>query len=76
MGPSELAMGGLLGPEHTGLIQAKSAFSAKEKTFGVGFQLPEPPAKQQCSRTQRQPIFTLALWGAEAEVRTRQALRS
>ena len=38
-GPPELALGGLLGPVHTGLLQAKSAFSAKEKTFGVGFQL-------------------------------------
>ena len=32
-GPHELAMGGLLGPVHTGLLQAKSAFCAKAKTF-------------------------------------------
>ena len=36
-GPPELARGGLLRPVHTGLLQATSAFSAKEKTFGVGF---------------------------------------
>ena len=36
-GPPELARGGFLGPLHTGLLQATSAFSAKEKTFGVGF---------------------------------------
>ena len=35
-------MGGLLGPVHTGLLQAKSAFSAKENTFGVGFHLLRP----------------------------------
>jgi len=39
---------------HTGLLQAKSAFAAKENTFGVGFELRRPPAKQQCPRRQRQ----------------------
>ena len=63
--PPELAMGGFLGPVHTGLSQAKSAFSAKEKTFGVRFKLRRPPAKQQCPRSQRQPRPSLALWGAE-----------
>ena len=43
-GHPELARGGLLRPVHTGLLQAKSAFSTKEKTFGVGFQLWRPPA--------------------------------
>src|SRR5512134_1412491 len=64
-GPPELALGGLLGPVHTGLLQAKSAFSAKEKTFGVGFQLRRPPAKQQCPRSQRQPRPSLALGGVQ-----------
>ena len=32
-GPPELAMGGVLGPLHKGLLQATSAFSAKENTF-------------------------------------------
>ena len=64
-GPPELAMGVLLGPVHKGLLKAKSAFSAKEKTFGVGLKLRRPPAKQQCPRSQRQPRPTLALWGAE-----------
>src|SRR5512136_2853555 len=58
-------MGALLGPVHTGLLPAKSAFSAKGKTFGVGFQLRRPPAKQQCPRSQRQPRPSLALRGAE-----------
>ena len=62
--PLSLGMGGLLGPVHTGLLQAKSAFCAKEKTFGVGFQLQRPPAKQQCPRSQRQPRPSLALGGA------------
>ena len=64
-GPPELDRGGWLGPVHTGLIQATSAFSAKEKTFGVGVQLQRPPAKQQCPRSQRQPRPSLALRGAE-----------
>ena len=64
-GPPELARGGLLGPVHTRLLQATSAFSAKEKTFGVGFQLRRPPAKQQCPGSRRQPSPALALWGAE-----------
>ena len=64
-GPPELARGGLLGPVHTGLLQATSAFSAKEKTFGVGLQLGRPPAKQQGPRSQRQPRPSLALRGAE-----------
>ena len=46
-GPPELARGGMLGPLHTGVLKATSGFSAKEKTFGVGFQLRRPPAKQQ-----------------------------
>ena len=60
-GPPELAVGELLGPVHTGLLQATSAFSAKEKTFGVGFQLRRPPAKQQCPQSQRQPRASMAL---------------
>ena len=32
-----MPMGGLLGPGPTGFLQAKSAFSAKQKMFGVGF---------------------------------------
>ena len=59
----ELALGGLLGPVQTGLRHAKSAFSTKEKTFGVGFNLRRPPVKQQCPRSQRQPTPSLALWG-------------
>src|SRR5512137_1750297 len=54
-------MGGLLGPVHTGLRPAKSAFSAKENTFGGGFQLRRPPAKQQCPRSQRQPLTVCLL---------------
>src|SRR5512137_2335805 len=53
-------MGGLLGPVHTGLLPAKSAFSVKENTFGVGFKVRRPPAKQQCPRSQRQPRPSLA----------------
>ena len=49
----KLAMRGILGPVQTGLLHAKSAYSAKEKTFGVGFKLRRPPAKQQCPRSQR-----------------------
>ena len=64
-GPPELDRGGWLGPVHTGLLKAKSAFSAKEKTFGVGFQLRRPPAKQQCPRSQRQPRPSLAIREAE-----------
>ena len=64
-GPPELALGGLLGPVHTGLLQAKSAFCAREKTFGVGFPLRRPPAKQQCPRSQRKPRATLAQVVAE-----------
>ena len=64
-GPPVLAMGVLLGPVHTGLHYANLDFSAKEKTFGVGFQLRRPPAKQQCPRSQRQPRPSLALRGAE-----------
>ena len=60
-GPPELAMGGLLGLVHKGLLKAKSAFSTKGKTFGVVFQLRRPPAKQQCPRSQRQPRPSLAL---------------
>ena len=63
-GPPELAMAGLLGPVHPGLLEAKSALSVKEKTFGVGFKVRRPPAKQQCPRSQRQPRPSLALWGA------------
>ncbi len=64
-GPPELARGGLLWPGHTGLLQATIAFSAKEKTFGVGFQLRRPPAKEQGPRSQRQPRPSLAIRGAE-----------
>ena len=60
-----MAMAGLLGPVQTGLLHAKSAFSAKEKTFGVGFKLRRPAGKQQCPRSQRLPRPSLALWGAE-----------
>ena len=63
-GPPELARCGLLGPVHTGLLQATSAFSAKEKTFGVGFQRRRPPAKQQCPLSHRQPIPSWDVWGA------------
>ena len=66
MDPPEMDKSGLLGPVHTGLLQATSAFSAKEKTFGVGFQLRRPPAKQQCPQSQMKPRNSLALWGAEA----------
>ena len=41
----QLYMRGLLGPGQTGLLHAKSAFSAKEKSFGGGFKLRRPPAK-------------------------------
>ena len=64
-GPPELAMEELLGPVHTGLLQAKSAFSVKEKMFSIGFQRRRPPAKQQCPRSQRPPRPSLALGGAE-----------
>ena len=60
-----LAMGGLLWPVHPGLLQAKSAFSLKEKRLGVGFQLRRPPAEQQCPRSQRHPRPYMALWGAK-----------
>ena len=60
-GPPELAMGRLLGPVQTGLLLAKLALSAKEKMFGVGFQLRRPPAKQQYPRSQRQPRPYMAL---------------
>ena len=50
-----MAMAGLLGPVQTGLLHAESAFSAKEKTFGVGFKLRRPAGKQQCPRSQRLP---------------------
>ena len=63
--PPKLAIGGLLGPVNTGLLQAKSALSAKEKMPVVGFQLRRPPAKQQCPRSQRQTRPSLDLWGAE-----------
>ena len=45
-GPPELAMEGLLGAVHTGLLKAKSAFCTKEKTLGVGLTLLRPPGKQ------------------------------
>ena len=71
-----MAMGGLLGPVETRPFHAKSDFSAKENTCGVGFQLRTPPAKQQCPRSQRQPRASLALGLAQGEVRNRQALLS
>ena len=55
----------LLGPVLTGLLHAKSAFFAKENTFGVGFKLRTPPAQQQCPRSQRQPSPSLVLRGAD-----------
>ena len=61
MVPPEQAMDGLLGPVHTGLLQAKLAFSTKEKMFGVGFQLQIPPAELLCPRSQRQPRPYMAL---------------
>ena len=56
-----LAMGGLLGPVQTRLLHEKSAFSTKENTFGVGFKLQSPPAKQLCPQSQRQAIAFFAL---------------
>ena len=44
--PPWLAMGRLLGQVQAMPFHAKSAVSAKENTFGVGFQLRSPPAKQ------------------------------
>ena len=37
--PPEQAKGSVLGPVHTRPFQTPSAFSLKESTFGVGFQL-------------------------------------
>ena len=53
-----------IGPGQSRHFYAKSCFSAKEKTLGVGCQLRRPPAKQQCPWSQRQPRPSLALWGA------------
>ena len=63
--PPELARAGLIELDHLALLDAQPAFSAKGKTFGVGFQLRRPPAKEQCPRSQRQPRPSLAIRGAE-----------
>ena len=64
--PPQLAKGGWLGPVQTMPFAAKSAFSTKENTFGIGFRPRIPPAKQQSPRSQRQPRPSLALWEQRA----------
>ena len=44
-----------MGPVHRRPFHAKSCFSTKEKTFGVGFKLGSPSANQQCPGSERQP---------------------
>ena len=51
---------GFMGPMRRRHFPAKSCFSTKENTFGVGFPLRGTPAKQQGTGSQRQPRPTLA----------------
>ena len=53
---------GFMGPMRRRHFRAKSCFSTKENTFGVGFKLRRPPAKQQGPGSQRQSI---PLWPRE-----------
>ena len=46
---------GLMGPTPRRHCPANSCLSRKENTFGVGFPLRGPPAKQQGPGSQRQP---------------------
>ena len=65
--PPWLAMGGLQGPVETRPFHAKSAFSAKENTFGVGFQLRSPtsqaavPTEPEAAQTLLGPMGSLEL---------------
>ena len=66
--PSNAGLVGLLGPGPTGRLHAKSAFSAKQKTLGVGFQLLTPPAKAvptepEAAQTLRDPMGSLCRGG-------------
>ena len=45
-------------------VHAKLDFFTKENTFGVGFKLRRPPAKQQYTWSQKQPRSSLALWAS------------
>ena len=49
-----MAPGGLLGPASRRHVRDNSCSSTKEKTFGVGFNVGRPPAKQHGSGRQRQ----------------------
>ena len=53
-------LGGFLGREPRRHFPANSCFSTKENTFGVGFPLSGPPAKQQGQGSQRHPRPSLA----------------
>ena len=51
---------GFMGPMRRRHFPAKSCFSTKENTFGVGFKLTILPQKQQGPGSQRQPRPSLA----------------
>ena len=57
---SQAGSRGLLGPASRMHFLADSCISTKGNTFGVGFNLRRPPAKQQGPGSQRQPGPSLA----------------
>ena len=67
MGPSLAGYGWVVGPVHTGLLPAKSAFSAKEKTLWIWFPAAETtsqaavPMDPEAAQTLLGPMVSLGL---------------